>query len=65
MDAYLAAFRKTPLVMLIGGGDMLKAVYDLDNNQMVDSSAVEEADPLLRERRILEEETKRKRTLSG
>lgn len=24
VDAYLAAFRKTPLVMLIGGGDMLK-----------------------------------------
>ena len=24
VDAYLAAFQKTPLVMLIGGGDMLK-----------------------------------------
>jgi hypothetical protein len=24
VDAYRTAFRKTPLVMLIGGGDMLK-----------------------------------------
>ena len=29
VDAYLAAFQKTPLVMLIGGGEMLK--YAVDN----------------------------------
>ena len=29
VDAYLAAFQKTPLVMLIGGGDMLK--YAVEN----------------------------------
>ena len=28
VDAYLAAFKKTPLVLLIGGGDCLKYVCD-------------------------------------
>lgn len=28
VDAYLAAFKKTPLVMLIGGGDMLKQAVE-------------------------------------
>lgn len=37
VDAYLAAFQKTPLVMLIGGGDMLKHAVENGTGWRADS----------------------------